>query len=349
MKWSYIIAFAAGILFFTLLTWSPWWLVGGAAVFLTVWIWRLFSERRYIREVKHLALEQQLHDLHTRLERSGNREQQLTRIAEQATAAKRQLMATMKQEIRTPVNGMIGMASLLTETPLSDQQREYINGILNCGEQLVAVVNHILVDDLLNSSVSGDEGGRLTEDRLDLRVCVREVLDMFAGRVGEAGPVLSSQIDDEIPEQLAGDCSRIKQILINLLDNAVRNTSHGEIKVVARQLKKREDGKVELGFEVRDTGTGIPASRIGRIFDGVSQTNPVTGYKKEDTGLGLVVCRRLVEMMGGSIEVQSEPGKGCIFTFRICLGTAVVQAPRQPMATGADARGDKVSSLALKD
>ncbi|HXB95193.1 MAG TPA: ATP-binding protein [Puia sp.] len=330
MKWSYVICFAAGILFFTLLTWSPWWLLGGAVVFMAVWAYRIYSERLFIFEAKSAALEKEIHDLQTRLDHSINREQRLTRVTEQAMEMKRQLMATVKQEVRTPVNGMVGLATLLTETPLTEQQGEYIHGILHCGEQLVAVVNHILVDDMLHTSLTGQEAGRLVEDQLDLRSCVKEVLDMFAVRTGETGPVLSCDIAEEIPLQLVGDSSRLKQLLINLVDNAVRHTSEGEIQVAARMLRKKEDGRVELAFEVRDTGTGIPASKIERIFEGLSPANSA-GAREDNPGLGLVVCRRLVEMMDGSIEVQSSPGEGCVFSFTVCLNTDVDHEIRQPV------------------
>jgi signal transduction histidine kinase len=352
MKWSYVIAFAAGILFFTLLTWSLWWLAGGAVVFVGVWVYQMVSERRYIRAVKTATLENQLREMQARLDKSAYREQQLTRVAEQAINAKKQLLATLNQEIRTPVNGMAGMASLLSDASLSDQQREYIHGIQHCGEQLVAVVNHILVDDLLNIPLIGAEDSQPQEERLDLRATVKDVLDLFAGRAGDTGVTLTSHIDEQIPELLGGDGGRIKQILINLVDNSVKYTSQGEISVDARLLGTKDDGRIELGFLVRDTGSGIPASRIGKIFEGLQPVNPApqpvlpatgdrtanagAGGAPKNPGLGLVVCRRLVERMGGSISVQSEPGVGCTFSFRLCLNAVAPHASR-PFVSGATA------------
>ena len=354
MKWSYVISFAAGILFFTLLTWSAWWLVGGVVVFLGIWVYQLMAERRYIHDVKTATQERQLRELQAKLDGAVAREQQLTRVAEQALAAKKQLLDTLNQEIRTPVNGMAGMASLLTDTPVNDQQREYINGIQHCGEQLVAVVNHILVDDLLNTSLIGVEEGHRREERLDLRGTVKDVLELFAARVGDAGVALTSHIDDQIPDELAGEGGKLKQILINLVDNAVKNTSHGEIDVEVRLLKIGEDGRLELGFEVRDTGTGIPASRIGKLFEGLSAVGAavgekaVNGSKKENPGLGLVMCRRLVEMMDGAIGVRSEPGKGCVFSFQVYISAVGAQPVRQPLAAAAQPLPDEVGRMALK-
>ncbi|HVS94935.1 MAG TPA: HAMP domain-containing sensor histidine kinase [Puia sp.] len=342
MKWSYAISFAAGIVFFTLLTWSIWWLVGGAIVFLGVWVYQFIAERRYIHEVRTATLEKQLQELQSRLDNSVRNERQLARTAEQAVTARRQLLASMNQEIRTPVNGMIGMASLLTETQLNDQQREYINGILHCGEQLVAVVNHIVVDDIVNTSLISGENGNPKEELLDLRSCIQQVVDKYAERIPQDGPVLSCQVDEKIPERLAGDGGRLKQILSNLVDNAVKHASRGEITILARLVKKWDDGRLELGFEVRDTGNGIPASVIGRLFKGLPEPN---------SGFGLVVCRRLVEMMDGTIGVQSEPGKGCVFSFNVFVNTAG-SPPARP-ATSAQTSGaqpavqDKTTGLAL--
>ena len=147
----------------------------------------------------------------------------------------------------------------------------------------------------------------------DLRNCIEEVLDMFAGAGRKTGPELLYQISEGVPVQIAGDSSRLRQILINLLENAVKFTSQGEIFIGIRLIGK-EDDQLELEFEVRDTGIGIPADKIAKIFEGLSGTASIDN-DKENTGLGLVICRRLVEMMNGRIEVQSQPGKGCTFTF----------------------------------
>ncbi|WP_431212748.1 response regulator [Puia sp. P3] len=181
---------------------------------------------------------------------------------------------------------------------------------------------------MLNISKAGEDKTPLMNEDFDLRSCIEEVLDMFGATIGTTGPELLYHIDGEIPAQLSGDAGRLRQILINLLENAVRATSHGEIFVGVRLLKK-ENNRLELGFEVRDTGVGIPAEKIGRIFEGLSGSldaaNATAADADEPSGLGLVICRRLVEMMDGWIEVQSEPGKGCTFTF--CVQVSLGRKP----------------------
>jgi len=322
MKRLYIIFFIIGIIAVVLLTRSTLWLVAGILGCMVFLLYRIYASRLLSVQLRTSTLELQVESLHDQLDIYIRKEQRLSRAAEQATAAKRRVMAAMSHEIRTPMNGVMGMASLLAETSLNDQQREYINGIRHCGHHLISVVNHILVDDMLNISKADEDKIPLMNEDFDLRSSIEEVLDMFGATIGDSGPELLYHIDDEIPTQLSGDAGRLRQILINLVENAIRATSHGEIYVGVRLLKK-EDSKLELGFEVRDTGTGIPADKIGRIFEGLADSaSPADPSKDEPSGLGLVICRRLVELMDGWIEVQSEPGKGSTFTFciRVSLG-----------------------------
>jgi len=350
MKRLYILFYIAGVIAVVLLTRSTLWLVAGILGCMAFLLYRIYASRLLTVRMRASALEQQVESLHDQLDASIRKEQRLSRDAEQATAVKKRVMAAMSHEIRTPMNGVMGMATLLSETRLDPQQREYISGIQHCSHQLIAVVNHILVDDMLNISKAGEDKTPLMNEDFDLRSCIEEVLDMFGAAIGTTGPELLYHIDGDIPAQLSGDAGRLRQILINLLENAVRATGHGEIFVGVRMLKKDDNG-LERGFEVRDTGVGIPADKIGRIFEGLSGSpdgNPAgntgsagnataakpgvtgsTGAANPDTdepsGLGLVICRRLVEMMDGWIEVQSEPGKGCTFTF--CVRVSVGRKP----------------------
>jgi len=326
MNRLYIIFYIAGIIAVVLLTRSTLWLIAGILSCMGFLLYRIYASRLVTMQMRASALEQQVESLHDQLDTSIRKEQRLSKAAEQATAVKKKVMAAMSHEIRTPMNGVMGMATLLAETPLNEQQREYINGIQHCSHQLIAVVNHILVDDMLNISKAGEDKTPLMNEDFDLRSCIEEVLDMFGATIGATGPELLYHIDGDIPAQLSGDAGRLRQILINLLENAVRATSHGEIFVGVRLLKK-EDSRLELGFEVRDTGVGIAADKIGRIFEGLAEPVEGTGVASqgnpagdEPSGLGLVICRRLVEMMEGWIEVQSEPGKGCTFTFCVQVG-----------------------------
>ncbi|HLY71298.1 MAG TPA: response regulator, partial [Puia sp.] len=234
--------------------------------------------------------------------------------AEQANKAKSVFLATMSHEIRTPMNGIIGMSSLLGQTSQTTEQSNYTETIQTCGESLLTVLNDIL-------DFSKIESGRLEleETDFDLRACIEEVLDVFAGKASEAGIDLLYQIADEVPEQIVGDPNRLRQILINLVSNAIKFTHSGEVFVRVNHQALRPDGKTALRFEIRDTGIGIPKDKLERLFRAFSQVDASTTRKYGGTGLGLVISEKLITLMGGTIEVESEPDKGSVFSFSILV------------------------------
>jgi len=231
--------------------------------------------------------------------------------AEQANMAKSTFLATMSHEIRTPMNGVIGMASLLSETHLSSEQRDYTDTIRNSGESLLAVINDIL-------DFSKIESGKmeLESQDFDLRNCIEEVLDLFGAKAAQLKIDLIYQMDFDVPDQVVGDSLRLRQVLINLIGNAIKFTQRGEV-FIRVHLVKKDGPQCELKFEVRDTGIGIAADRLSRLFKAFSQVDSSTTRKYGGTGLGLIISEKLVGLMGGGISVESDVGQGTTFSFTI--------------------------------
>jgi CheY-like chemotaxis protein len=244
--------------------------------------------------------------------------------AEAANRAKSLLLANMSHEIRTPMTGVIGYASLLADTSLTPEQRDYVEGIRSSGEALLALINDIL-------DFSKIEAGRLElESRpFDLRGAVEKAANLLAPRAKEKGLRLAVTIDPRAPAAIAGDVGRLRQILINLLGNAVKFTEAGEV-TLAVTAGGAADGRQRISFVVRDTGPGIAREHQQRIFESFSQVDPSISRKYGGTGLGLAISKSLAEQMGGAMWVESEPGHGAAFHFSILAEAVKVAAPAAP-------------------
>ncbi|MCF2497679.1 hybrid sensor histidine kinase/response regulator [Dyadobacter chenhuakuii] len=278
-----------------------------------------------------------LQELNTQLQIQNQQEQLARQDAEKANVAKSVFLATMSHEIRTPMNGVMGMAMLLSQTGQTTEQAEYTETIIKSGESLLTVINDIL-------DFSKIESGNMELEHLDfdLRECVESVLDLFASKAAEIGLDLVYEIDVDTPSQINADSHRLRQVLINLVGNAIKFTASGEIFLSIKQAKQIAGDQVELQFTIRDTGIGIPEDKLSKLFVAFSQVDSSHTRKYGGTGLGLIICQRLIGLMGGTIWVESIPGNGSCFYFTITAGIASMPSKQNVLLPLAENQGKSV-------
>lgn len=268
-----------------------------------------------------------LEGANARLNEAIEQARESARAADSANRAKSDFVATMSHEIRTPLNGIVGFIQLLNETSMSEEQEEFVSTIQSSGEALMAVINDIL-------DFSKVESGSLTLESLEFSISslIQELSAMFYPQAITKGLSLNIDVDEAVPRQVKGDEARLRQILINLISNAIKFTEKGEVSLhVSVHTLSPEEDVAELEFEVRDSGIGMSREQISQLFKPFSQGDSSTTRRYGGTGLGLAICKRLSEVMGGKVWATSLPDEGSSIFARVRFDVVSMKDSRAPM------------------
>ncbi len=305
---------------------EPAWWISFAIVLIATCIF-FFVYRKKSAALQHAngILQQRVIECTELLNYSKESERKAKEETEAATRSKSLLLAKLSHEIRTPMNGVIGMASLLSETELTEEQREYAEVIIQSSENLMTTINDMLVTDVINYAETGTAKLELEDKDFELRNMIEGVLESFAAKAAQTGIELIYQMEKDVPELIVGDEVRLRQILMNLVENAMRFTTEGEILIRVRLQKILEGNQADIGFEVRDTGVGMPVDEIGLLSKDITDIN----IRDDGKALSLAISKKLVGLMGGKLEIETKEGTKAGTAIKFKIRTRVSLQPQR--------------------
>jgi PAS domain S-box-containing protein len=276
-------------------------------------------------------------------EEAQGKAERATRIAEDAVKAKQQFLSNMSHEIRTPMNAIIGFTKVLLRTDLSERQKEYLQAIRMSGDSLIVLINDIL-------DLAKVDAGKMTFEEAPFRMSdsISAMLHLFETKIQEKNLYLVRDYDERIPKVLLGDPVRLHQVILNLLSNAIKFTSEGGIRFSVRTLEESKDATT-IEFMINDTGIGIPESKMATIFDNFQQASSDTTRLYGGSGLGLAIVKQLVEPQGGTVKVESTPGKGSTFSFTLSFRKTMMEVEEDKGLVDIDTKITNVQILAVED
>jgi signal transduction histidine kinase/CheY-like chemotaxis protein len=317
--------------------WETWWFRSVALVLAAAAVWGVILWRNGLLRRRNRQLEQAVRQRTAELESERTKVLIEKRRADEASEAKGRFLANMSHEIRTPLNGVVGLSRLLEAMPVPPEALEMVRMIRSSGDALLRVINDVL-------DFSKMEAGKMELDiaPFHLRRCLKESVGLFRAQAAEKNLRLSCNVAPELPEYATGDEARLRQVVLNLVSNALKFTSFGEVTLSAG-LERRDEVPYRIAIEVRDTGIGIAPDQLPRLFSSFNQADASISRRYGGTGLGLAIAKRLVEAMGGEIQVESKPGVGTCFRFTVPVGLA-----EQPPAPPADPPPTAYAGRALR-
>ena len=328
MKKNYILLLIACLFFLTLVFFSLWSMVIAIIVGLACIAYRTYRNQINRMEALKSDMEMQLYEKSEQLEKCFRNEKNMRLKIEEIQKSKTAVLNKISHDIRNPMNSMMGMASLLEQTTLNAEQKGYLETIRNCGKNMMTAINDILLKDMLNDAAETTDEIIAGQTDFDIRVCIEDVLSSLSAKAEKAGIELLCKIDYDIPAHVAGDESRLRQVLLNLIENAIKNTTTGEILVTVALGKSLKKEDVVLAFEVNDTGQGMTDDRLNKIRMSLSNPDASDIVHDENSGLGLIITNRLVGIMGGNLRIRSKIGEGTNALFNIIVRSSIIPEKR---------------------